>query len=76
MAYFDALVPEGADPHPAQAEYEALLARGGPAYPMPGDPIDPSESGPLGPFWPRGKAPRSCVAGRTREAGNRAPWSR
>jgi hypothetical protein len=58
LAYFDALLPEGADPHPAQAEYEALLARSGPAYPVPGDPIDPSESGPLGPFWPRGKAPR------------------
>jgi hypothetical protein len=57
LAYFEALLPESAESHPAQAEYEALLARGGPAHPVPGDPIDPSESGPLGPFWVHSPVP-------------------
>jgi hypothetical protein len=65
LVYFDAFLPEGTDPCPAQAEYEALLARGGPASPAAGEPIDSSEAGPLGPLWPAGKAPPWFRRGRT-----------
>ena len=38
----------------ARADFDRLLARNQGAYPELGQPLDPTESGPLGPLWPAG----------------------
>jgi hypothetical protein len=57
LGYFTDALPEGIDCGPAWADFTALLARGEPSFPELGTPIDPSDTGVLGPLWPSAQAP-------------------